>query len=74
LFKEMPDLLEVEFHTPDSEEARPAVATVEDLDWVEAYSQYRLEATTREASPELLAAFREVFEEVHASESERGRQ
>lgn len=72
LFKEIPDLLEVEFHTPESEETRQTVVAVENLDWIEAYAQYRLEATASEASPELLAAFREVFEETHAAEGVRG--
>jgi len=71
LFKEVPDLLEVEFHTPETGETQQTVA-VENLDWVEAYSQYRLEATAREASPELLAAFKEVYEETHAAEGLRG--
>lgn len=65
LFKELPDLLEVEFFVPESEEASPAVVAVENLDWVEAYAQYRREATSNEASPELLSAFRQVYEEVH---------
>lgn len=73
LFKEMPDLLEVEFHTPESEGTGQTVVAVEDLDWVEAYAEYRLEATASEASPDLLAAFREVFEETHADEGVHGR-
>lgn len=66
LFKEIPDLLDVEFHVAESEETGPAAVAVEKLDWVEAYAQYRLEATASEASPELLAAFRQMFEETHA--------
>ncbi|MCX7601802.1 MAG: exonuclease SbcCD subunit D [Meiothermus sp.] len=61
LFKELPDLLEVEFHS-EAEEASQASVAVENLDWLEAYAQYR-----QEASPELLAAFRQVYEEVHAA-------
>ncbi|GEM84723.1 MAG: nuclease SbcCD subunit D [Meiothermus sp.] len=67
MFKELPDLLEVEFHTADVQEAGPAVVAVENLDWVEAYAQYRREATASEASPELLDAFRQIYEEVHAA-------
>jgi exonuclease SbcD len=74
LFREMPDLLEVEFHSPESADATPQVAAVENLDWVEAYSQYRLEATDSQASPELLAAFREVLEEVSSAEAGHARQ
>lgn len=66
LFKEIPDLLDVEFHVAESEETGPTAVAVEKLDWVEAYAQYRLEATASEASPELLAAFRQMFEETHA--------
>lgn len=65
LFKEIPDLLEVEFFVPELEEASPAVVAVENLDWVEAYAQYRREANSNEACPELLSAFRQVYEEVH---------
>lgn len=64
LFKGLPDLLEVEFHIPEAEETGPRAVAVENLDWVEAYAQYRMESTTHEASPELLAAFRQVYEEV----------
>ncbi|GIW23912.1 exonuclease SbcCD subunit D [Meiothermus sp.] len=67
LFKELPDLLEVEFHTPESEQAVPTAVAVENLDWVEAYAQYRQETTGQEVHPELLAAFRQVFEEAHAA-------
>ncbi len=67
LFKDLPDLLEVEFHSPESDEPGPATVATENLDWVEAYNQYRLEATGLEASPDLLAAFRQVYEEVHAT-------
>ncbi len=67
LFKELPDLLEVEFQIPEAEETGPWAVAVENLDWVEAYAQYCLESTTKEASPELLAAFRQVYEEVKAA-------
>ncbi|GIW35030.1 exonuclease SbcCD subunit D [Meiothermus sp.] len=70
MFKELPDLLEVEFHAPDVQEAGPAVVAVENLDWVEAYAQYRQEATASEASPELLDAFRQIYEEVHAASNQ----
>lgn len=65
LFKELPDLLEVEFHTPEAELKGPTVVDTENLDWVEAYAEYRRTATAREASPELLEAFRQVYEEAH---------
>jgi DNA repair protein SbcD/Mre11 len=64
LFKEIPDLLEVEFHVPESEENQIAQVSTENLDWTEAYAQYRLEATTKEAPKELLAAFKKVYEET----------
>ncbi|MBO1437093.1 exonuclease SbcCD subunit D [Meiothermus sp. CFH 77666] len=70
MFKELPDLLEVEFHTPEQEEAVSATVAVENLDWVEAYAQYRREAGSSEASPELLDAFRQVYEEVHAASTQ----
>ncbi len=66
LFKELPDLLEVEFHTPEVEVKGPAVVDTENLDWVEAYAEYRRTVTAREASPELLQAFRQIYEEAHA--------
>lgn len=66
LFKELPDLLEVEFHTPDGGVKGPTVVDTENLDWVEAYAEYRRTATAREANPELLEAFRQVYEEAHA--------
>jgi len=69
LYKELPDLLEVEFHIPE-EKSKPGAVTVENLDWVEAYAQYRLESTAREASPELLAAFRQVYQEVRTASKE----
>jgi exonuclease SbcD len=65
LFKELPNLLEVEFHTPEADTKGPVVVDTENLDWVEAYAEYRRTITTREASPELLAAFKQTFEEVH---------
>ncbi len=65
LFKELPDLLEVEFHTPEADTKGPVVVDTENLDWVEAYAEYRRAITTKEPSPELLAAFKQTFEEVH---------
>ena len=65
LFKELPNLLEVEFHTPEADTKGPVVVDTENLDWVEAYAEYRRTITTKEASPELLAAFKQTFEEVH---------
>ncbi|MDX2006076.1 MAG: exonuclease SbcCD subunit D [Meiothermus sp.] len=64
LFKEIPDLLEVEFHVPETEEGAVQAATAENLDWTQAYAQYRLLVSEKEPSKELLAAFREVFEEA----------
>jgi exonuclease SbcD len=65
LFKELPNLLEVEFHTPEAEGRAPSATGDENLDWIKAYAEYR-RATARETSPDLLAAFRQVYEEVHA--------
>lgn len=66
LFKELPDLLEVEFHSPEVEVKDPTPVDTENLDWVEAYAEYRRTTTAKEASPELLEAFRQVYEEAHA--------
>jgi len=65
LFKELPNLLEVVFHTPEAEGRAPSATGDENLDWIKAYAEYR-RATARETSPDLLAAFRQVYEEVHA--------
>lgn len=71
LFKELPDLLEVEFHTPEAEASSPAAVDTENLDWVEAYAEYRRLATAQEASPELLEAFRQIYEEIHTQSEAR---
>lgn len=62
LFRELPNLLEVEFQAPS---LPPPPAPPESLQWGEAYAQYRHE-TIGEAPPELLRAFQEVLEEVLA--------
>lgn len=71
LFREVPDLLEVEFNTPESEAQAQAVAPPENWDWAEAYAQYRLESTGSEPGAELLSAFRQVFEETHGLETSK---
>ncbi len=62
LFREIPDLLEVEFALPEAEVQSFTAKTVEDWDWITAYREYRLEATGEEPSEELLEAFTSVFE------------
>jgi exonuclease SbcD len=68
LFREIPELLEVEFNSPETEPPTPARAP-ENWDWAEAYAQYRLEATGAVPSPELLQAFRQTYEETHAEDA-----
>ncbi len=70
LFKELPGLLEVEIEIsrPDPGPNQPPVPP-ENLDWVEAYAQYRQESAGQATSPELMAAFREVLAEAHAAEA-----
>jgi exonuclease SbcD len=55
----------VEFHTPEAEIKGPTPVDTENLDWVEAYAEYRRTTTAKEASPELLEAFKQVYEEAH---------
>jgi DNA repair protein SbcD/Mre11 len=62
LFKEMPDLLEVEFAEANTAPETPEIS-VENLDWSQAYTQYRAQQGLP-ASPELLKAFGTVLEEV----------
>lgn len=69
LFKEMPDLLEVEFNVPESEEPAAQIQAPEDWDWAEAYSQYRQESTGSPPSEALLAAFKEVYADTQVVES-----
>ncbi|MER3553034.1 MAG: exonuclease SbcCD subunit D [Meiothermus sp.] len=68
LFKEMPNLLEVEFNTPDAELPSQTLPAPENWDWAEAYAEYRKEATGAEPSAELLQAFRQTYEETHAEQ------
>lgn len=68
LFREMPELLEVEFNSPEAELPAPARAP-ENWDWAEAYAQYRLEATGAAPSPELLQAFHQTYEETHVEDA-----
>ncbi|MER3481843.1 MAG: exonuclease SbcCD subunit D [Meiothermus sp.] len=68
LFKEMPNLLEVEFNTPDAELPPQTLPAPENWDWAEAYAEYRKEATGAEPSAELLQAFRQTYEETHAEQ------
>lgn len=70
LFRELPDLLEVEFNTAEPQVPIPVQAP-ENWDWAEAYAQYRLEATGAAPSPELLSAFSQIYEETHAEDAQR---
>lgn len=69
LFREVPDLLEVEFNTPEGEALLAVATPPENWDWSEAYAQYRLESTGSDPSADLLSAFRQVYEETHGEVS-----
>lgn len=68
LFKEFPGLLEVEFHTPESEATPPVVPMPEELDWADTYASYIRDTYASEPDEALLSAFRQAYEEVHAAE------
>ena len=68
LFKEFPLLLEVEFHTPESEATAAVPPMPEELDWAETYARYVRDTYASEPDQALLSAFRRVYEEVHAPE------
>ncbi|WP_457636984.1 metallophosphoesterase family protein [Oceanithermus sp.] len=67
LYQENPHLLEVRFELDAPDPLAEAAARVETLSWPEAYERYLREERGLEEVEELLAAFRELYEEGHAS-------
>lgn len=67
LYQENPHLLEVRFEAEAPDPLAEAAAEVESLSWPEAYERYLREVRGLEEAGELLAAFRELYEEGHAS-------
>ena len=67
LYQENPHLLEVRFESEAPDPLAEAAARVETLSWPEAYERYLREERGLEEVEELLAAFRELYEEAHAS-------
>lgn len=67
LYQENPHLLEVRFESEAPDPLAEAAARVETLSWPEAYERYLREVRGFEEAEALLAAFREVYEEAHAS-------
>lgn len=67
LFEQFPQLLEVQFDTPESQaQIEPPAQT--ELDWLEAYQTYSQEAYAAEPDAGLMGAFKQVYEEVHSNE------
>ena len=67
LYQDNPHLLEVRFETEAPDPLAEAAAKVETLSWPEAYERYLREVRGLEEMDALLAAFRELYEEGHAS-------
>ena len=67
LYRANPHLLEVRFETEEPDPLAEAAARVETLSWPEAYELYLREERGMKEYAELLAAFRRVYEETHAS-------
>ncbi|WP_456411602.1 metallophosphoesterase family protein [Oceanithermus sp.] len=67
LYQDNPHLLEVRFESEAPDPLAEAAARVETLSWPEAYERYLREERGLEEVKELLAAFRELYEEAHAS-------
>ncbi len=67
LYQDNPHLLEVRFESEAPDPLAEAAARVETLSWPEAYERYLREERGLEEVEELLAAFRELYEEAHAS-------
>ncbi len=67
LYQDNPHLLEVRFEAEAPDPLAEAAAKVETLSWPEAYERYLREERGLEEVGALLAAFRELYEEGHAS-------
>lgn len=67
LFEQFPQLLEVQFDTPESEQQHAQPPVQEELDWLEAYQSYSQEAYASQADGHLVNAFKQVYEEVHST-------
>jgi len=67
LYQENPHLLEVRFESEAPDPLAEAATRVETLSWPEAYERYLREVRGLQQTEELLAAFRELYEEGHAS-------
>ncbi len=67
LYQDNPHLLEVRFEFEAPDPLAEAAARVETLSWPEAYERYLREVRGLQQTEEMLAAFRELYEEGHAS-------
>ena len=67
LYRDNPRLLEVRFEAETPDPLVELAAQVETMSWPEAYERYLREVKGLEETDALLAAFREIFEEEHAS-------
>lgn len=64
IFRQLPQVLDVEFRTQEQETLSGEVFDPEELDWSETYSQYHQETTGAAPQEGLMKAFRQAYEET----------